>query len=117
MLLSSQQIHGWRKFVRTVSVNMKIPVAVANLTFRKTLLEKGFLHRYTFIALTLCTVMLNKNPFFFCTPGILNRTIYFFMLQVGISLRAGTLAASFQSVNLQISHSQKPSDFKDQEQG
>lgn len=44
-------------------------------------------------------------------------TIYFFMLQVGISLRAGTLAASFQSVNLQMSHSQKPSDFKDQEQG
>lgn len=41
-MTSSQQIHAWHKIVRTVSVNMKIPVAVADLTFRKTFPEKGF---------------------------------------------------------------------------
>lgn len=104
MLFSSQQIHAWRKFVHTVSVNMKIPVAVADLTFRKTFLEKCF---------CIVTPLLHSLYALSC----LTKIFFFVLLEFRASLRAGTLAACFQSVNLQISHSQKPSDFKDQEQG
>lgn len=69
MLLSSQQIHAWRKFVRTVSVNMKIPVAVADLTFSKTFLEKGF-----------CIITPSLHSLY--AVSCLTKIFFFFVLQV-----------------------------------